>query len=421
MLILDGTKSSGQRAEALGGLVHCRTPNWVLSELQKARRPFYGLGLTLEMLADFERVNRCPAIRTPEMLRAGTLLLNAALPLTGGFNALTPQMTIQSRTCQLWVRCDLEPTMRQDLRNLNPAPVLIIRGSLTQRFGMRIEVDAVGSGALGNTALKISFDNGATFPYSSANGTAYLTTATITQLYDNGNPATGHPLDIWLSCGVGPYDAGDIWISTLGALADQAGTGTNRDFINSGNNTTTPSYQANTAAIRNRASMSTVAADSPRFLSLYTPPDPGTTPSLVTWVGNAVNFVNTGRLWGTGDVNQFCVRQANPSPTIGQAGAVAENSTTAMTVGTWFGCEAYFADSNADRMRIGTTAVAAAPAGGCQSGVPTGLMLFSRGPNAALPSTYAFSEFAIYTGGDATAGELARDRARRTLFYGVAA
>jgi hypothetical protein len=407
MLIVRGGETDGQRATRLGGSLWTRMPNAVLRELERARRPHYGRGLALELLRDFERVNGLEPDRSERMIHAATVLLQAALPLAGGFNALTPQVTIQSIPCQLWVRCDLEPTMHQVLLNLNPAPTLVIRGTLTQRFGLRVQIDAIGTGALGSTTLKISFDNGATYAI-----TGFVTTATMTQLLNT---------DIWLSCGVGPYDAADEWISVIGSLADQAGTGSDRDFINN-NESTSFFYQANTAAIRNRASMSCVAANNQRFVTQYTAPDPGTTPSLVIWVGNASAFVNTGRIWGTGTVNQFCVRQATPSPTIAQAGAVAVNSTTAMVVGTWFGCEGYFADSTADRLRIGTTAVGPAAAGGCQSGVPnSGYTLGARAKTGALPSTYEFAEFDVFTSADATAAELARDRARRTLFYGVAA
>jgi hypothetical protein len=363
------------------------------------------------MLCDFERTNGLRADHSERMIQAASVLLPVALPLAGGFNALTPQITIQSVPCQLWVRCDLEPTMHQTLLNLNPAPTLVIRGTLTQRFSMRVTIDAIGTGALGSSTLNIWL-NWFTGSLAPPDISGFVTTATMTQLLNT---------DIWLSCGVGPYDAADEWISVIGALADQAGAAADRDFVNS-NPSTAFFYQASTAAIRNRASMSCVAANNQRFVTQYTAPDPGTTPSLVIWVGNASAFVNTGRIWGTGTVNQFAVRQATPSPTIAQAGAVAVNSTTAMVVGTWFGCEGYFADSTADRLRIGATPVGPAPAGGCQSGVPnSGYTLGARASTGALPSTYEFAEFDVFTSADATATELARDRARRTVFYGVTA
>jgi hypothetical protein len=420
MLVLTGGETTGQRASRLGGCMWSATPEWVRLELGRARRrPSYRRGLAIEMLRDFERANGLQEDRSERMIHAAGVLLQATQPFVAGFNGLTLPKIIQSRTCQFYVRCDLEPTQNELLGNLNPAPNLVIRGNLTQRFGMRVEVDSVGDGSLGSTTLKISFDNGATFPISSANGNAFVTTATITQL-SYGGFDTG----IWLSCAPGPYDAGDVWVSRIGSLADQAGTASGRDFVALGNDVGIMfDYVASSSAIRNRPFMSSDAARFTYFSTAYIPPDPGTTPSFVSWVGNARAFVNTGRIWGTGTVNQFCVRQANPTPDCALAGAAAVLSNSQMLIGTWFGCEAFCADSTTDRLKIGGNAsLGPAPAGGCASGVPnSGFTLGARATTGALPSSVDFAECGLWTGGEPTGNDLPRSRAYKTVIFGVAA
>ena len=410
MLIRNGAETDGQRALRLGGSPWVETAPAALRELARARRWLhYRRGLAAEMLADYERAHGLEPDRSPRMMAAASVLLNAALPWGSGFLAITPPRLFPSLTCQLWYRCDLAPTQAQLLGNLNPAPNLVIRGFLTQRFGLRVEIDSIGTGALGSTTLKISFDNGATFPI-----TGYVTTATITQLVENG-----HDTGIWLSCSAGPYSVGNIWVSRIASLGNQSGQSGDRDLVNQSDNIGTMfDYTANTAAIRGRASMQSDAARNTFFSSGWVPPDPAVTPSLVLYVANAVAFVNTGRLWGTGTVNQFCVRQANPTPTLAQAGAVAVNSTTLMTIGTWFSNEAFFSGA-ASRLKIG--AAASLTAGTCSSGVPnSGVTLGARANTGALGSTVAFSDFTHLTGGDGTATELRWYRGYATLTYGVA-
>lgn len=413
MIVAPNPQLDRARCVALGGSLWSQQPAYAAAEQRRvrSRRYDYRRGLALELLRDLEREHRRPPDRSERVIHAASALVDTFLGTGVGFAGLTPPRIIQSRTCQLWVRADLGATMHQTLAQLNPAPTLIIRGSLTQRFAMRVTVAAVGTGALGSTTLNIWL-NWFTGSVAAPDIAGFVTTATMTQLLDT---------DIWLSCGAGPYDAADEWVSRITSLADGSGAGGNRDFVNN-NLQTSPRYTSSASAINGRPFFSGVAADAIRFHSAYAPPDPGTDPSLVIWTQVADAFVNTGSFWGTGNVGApFRVRQANPTPTYAQSGTVAENSNVNMVIGTWLGCEAYFADSAADRLRTGSTPTAAAPAGGCASGTPVGVTLFARNSAADLPSTCSIAELALFTGGDATNAELLLDRARRTVVFGVAA
>lgn len=385
------------RAEKMGGSLWTSMPAYAPRELQRAKQDYYNVGLCSEMLADFERANGLAPDRSEKMLAAAGMLLASALPLVGGFNALTPPRLVTSRPCGLFIRCDLEPTM-----NAAPAafgtvpPTLFLFGNLSQRIGLRGEIDSLGTGALGSTTLKFSYNNGATFSV-----TGFVTTGAITAIGDTG---------IYVACSAGPYSADNAWEGYLGALGDQVSSG---DFVN-GNTSTSFSYQASNTSIRNRASMQSLASRSARFTSTYAPP----IPSVYSWVGNAVAHVHTGRIIAGGNLGNTQIRQANPSPECAMSGNVAVNNTAAMTVGTWLGCEAYFSNSVADRFRVGTTNIALGVSANCDPNI--GLSLGARlGGN--LPSTYAFSEFAVFTGGDLSAADLSRLRSYKFLTYGCAA
>ncbi len=416
MIVAPSAELDRARCVALGASLWEPQPLFAYRERQRAKgRPWYRRALSLELLQDLERELKCPPDRSPRMLRAADVLADQWMATGVGFYAMTPQRLIQSRTCQLSFRCDRLATQAQLLANLNPAPNLVIRGNLTQRVSVRVEIDALNLGTLGSTTLKIWFNGGVGAPSI----TGYVTTATLTQLVDNG-----HDTGLWLSCAAGPYFAGNAWVSRLVALGDESGQSGDRDLINAADNISTMfDYTANDAAIRGHAWMASDATRATFFSSAWVPPDPGVTPSMVLWVSKVITFVTTGRLWGTGTVNQFCVRQANPSPNCAQAGAVAVNSNALMTVGTWAAHEALFFDSALDAFKVaGNARLVSGVAGGCASGVPnSGVTLGARANTGALPSTMGFAMFNHFTGGDGTGDEMKQYRAWNTVNFGVAA
>lgn len=418
MLIVDGAESDGERAARLDADSWARTPYSVERQIKRARESLrFRRGLANEMLADFERENGLPPDRSERMIHAAGILLQTAASFGSGFNALTPPRIIQSRTCQIYFDASANPVFWETLAGLNPSPILIIRCGLARRLGLSVAIDSVGDGSLGSTKLKISFDNGATFPYSGA--TAFTTTSTITELFDNGDPNTGHTMNIWLSCAAGPYAADDAWEARVCSLADQSGQAGDRD-LNNNTLATMFNYVPSSSAIRNRAYLQTDAARTTRFYSNYAAPTPavGANTSFISWVINPNAFVNTGRIWAMSDGGAAALRQANPTPTVALAGNVAAMTNTQMIIGTWLGGEAALTNSVADRLKIGANASLTGTS--CNSDAPTAFSLGAR-PGGALPSTVQIAGIGLWTGGEPTSAELIRNRAWKTVIYGVAA
>jgi hypothetical protein len=389
----------------MGGSLWAATPKWAERDIQRILKPCYRRGLALEYLRDFERDWQCPPDHSERMIRAAGVLLGGALPAGMPFFRMTPQNIIQSRTCQLLVRCDLEPTHNGTMIKAGTSPPdVVLVGALTQRIGLQIEVnDTTGGTALGQAKYRWSLNNGTTYE-----ATGVATASAFTQLGTTG---------IYVSFAAGPYTSDNSYTTRLSGLNDQSGQGGDRDFVNDNVNTSF-AYTANNSNIRNRASMASLVSATRRFTSNYNPAAPGTANLLIDAVINAAVFTNTGRIFsggnGTGAID---IRQANPSPEIAMVNITAVNTNTGLTVGTWLGFEALFTNSTSDRLRCGTTATTGANAGNTD---PTGFALGAR-IDGALPSTTEYAEVALFTGGDPTAAELARNRARKTLFYGVTA